>query len=116
MAHFCEIDENNIVTRVLVVSNDQEHRGQEFLAEDLGLGGRWIQTSYNNNFRRTYAGIGYIYNEELDVFIYPQPYPSWILDSNGYWLPPVQKPISLANEIFIWNETEQIWEKYDMII
>ena len=58
MAHFAEIDENNKVIRVLVVDNSQEHRGQEFLAVDLKLGGTWIQTSYNNNFRKKFAEIG----------------------------------------------------------
>jgi hypothetical protein len=58
MAHFAEIDSNNKVLRVLVVDNSQEHRGQEFLANDLGLGGTWIQTSYNANFGGKYAGIG----------------------------------------------------------
>lgn len=72
MAHFAEINENNIVTRVVVVPNEQEHRGQEFLAEDLGLGGTWIQTSYNSNFRGKYAGIGDIYDEELDIFKTPE--------------------------------------------
>ena len=69
MAHFAEIDENNIVLRVLVVANEQEHRGQEFLAQDLGLGGTWIQTSYNNNFRGKFAGIGDFYDSEKDIFI-----------------------------------------------
>jgi hypothetical protein len=58
MAHFAEIDSDNKVLRVLVVDNSQEHRGQEFLANDLGLGGTWIQTSYNANFGGKYAGIG----------------------------------------------------------
>jgi hypothetical protein len=58
MAHFAEIDSDNKVLRVLVVDNSQEHRGQEFLADDLGLGGTWIQTSYNANFGGKYAGIG----------------------------------------------------------
>lgn len=71
MAHFAEIDENNIVLRVLVVDNSQEHRGQEFLAIDCGLGGTWIQTSYNNNFRGKYAGTGDIYDPETDTFITP---------------------------------------------
>lgn len=71
MAHFAELDENNVVLRVLVVSNDQEHRGQEFLADDCGLGGRWVQTSYNANFRGKYAGIGDIYDETNDVFVAP---------------------------------------------
>jgi len=62
MAHFAEIDSNNKVIRVLVVDNSQEHRGQEFLANDLGLGGTWIQTSYNANFGGKYAGIGDVWD------------------------------------------------------
>lgn len=73
MAHFAEIDENNVVLRVLVVANEQEHRGQEFLAVDLGLGGTWIQTSYNANFRKMYAGIGCIYDPVDDTFKPPKP-------------------------------------------
>jgi hypothetical protein len=86
MAHFAEIDNNNIVLRVLVVNNSQEHRGEEFLANDLGLGGRWIQTSYNNNFRKQYAGIGYYYDEDKDIFIMPKPSDNAILDENGDWI------------------------------
>jgi hypothetical protein len=71
MAHFAEIDLNNKVLRVLVVDNSQEHRGQEFLADDLGLGGTWIQTSYNANFRGKYAGIGDTYDAVNDVFTTP---------------------------------------------
>ena len=69
MAHFAEINKDNKVVRVLVVDNSQEHRGQEFLADDLGLGGRWIQTSYNANFRGKYAPIGDTYDEVNDVFV-----------------------------------------------
>lgn len=71
MAHFAEIDNTNKVLRVLVVDNSQEHRGQEFLAEDLGLGGTWIQTSYNGNIRGKFAGTGDIYDPVNDVFISP---------------------------------------------
>jgi hypothetical protein len=71
MAHFAEIDSNGIVLRVLVVDNSQEHRGQEFLAKDLELGGTWIQTSYNNNIRGKYAGVGDRYDEVKDEFIAP---------------------------------------------
>ena len=71
MAHFAEIDNNNKVLRVLVVDNSQEHRGQDFLANELGLGGTWIQTSYNNNFRGKYAGIGDTYDPVQDIFITP---------------------------------------------
>ena len=73
MAHFAEIDSNNIVTRVLVVPDEQEHRGQDFLANELGLGGTWVQTSYNNRIRKNYAGIGYTYDAVRDAFIAPKP-------------------------------------------
>lgn len=68
MAHFAEI-QDGVVLRVLVVANEEEHRGQEFLSEDLGLGGTWVQTSYNNNFRGVFAQPGYLYDSEQDVFI-----------------------------------------------
>lgn len=90
MAHFAEIDENNIVVRVLVVGDDQEDRGQEFLADDLGLGGTWKQTSYNTQggihllggtpFRKNFAGIGYSYDAERDAFIPPKPFDSCIFN------------------------------------
>jgi len=73
MAHFAEVDSNNIVTRVLVVPDEQEHRGQDFLANELGLGGTWVQTSYNNRIRKNYAGIGYTYDTGRDAFIAPKP-------------------------------------------
>lgn len=73
MAHFAEIDENNIVKRVLVVDNSLEHRGADFLGNDLGLGGTWIQTSYNGNIRKNYAGIGDLYDAQRDAFIAPEP-------------------------------------------
>jgi hypothetical protein len=106
MAHFAEIDKNNIVVRVLVVNDAQEHRGQAFLANDLGLGGRWIQTSYNNNFRKQFAGIGYTYDEVNDVFISPKPYTSWILDDEFNWQPPVEMPIEGE---WIWDEELLNW-------
>ena len=73
MAHFAEIDENNIVVRVLVVPDEQENRGQEYLADELGLGGTWVQTSYNARIRKNYAGIGYSFDESRDAFIAPMP-------------------------------------------
>jgi len=92
MAHFARIDETNTVTDVLVVSDDQEHRGHEFLADDLGLGGTWLRTSYNTRggehinggtpFRKNYAGIGYTYDPIRDAFIPPQPDPSYILNED----------------------------------
>lgn len=71
MAHFAELDETNKVIRVLVVSDEQEHRGQEFLADELGLGGTWIQTSYNAKIRGKFAGIGDTYDPQTDTFIAP---------------------------------------------
>ena len=75
MAHFAEVDERLEVVRVLVVPNAQEHRGQEFLADDLGLGGRWVQTSYHSRIRKNFAEIGMYYDENRDAFIAPRPEP-----------------------------------------
>lgn len=88
MAHFAEIDNNNKVIRVLVVPDSQEHRGQEFLANDLGLGGTWIQCSYNGNIRKQYPGIGYSYDVINDVFIQPPPHDGWVLNENFDWVAP----------------------------
>jgi hypothetical protein len=115
MAHFAEIDNNNVVLRVLVVDNEQEHRGQEFLAEDLGLGGRWIQTSYNANFRKMYAGIGYTYNEELDIFVPPKPYESWIFNNElEQWEPTIGMPIYEEGKAYLWDEENQVWNVEDL--
>jgi hypothetical protein len=86
MAHFAEIDQDNKVLRVLVVPDEQEHRGQEFLSDDLGLGGTWLQTSYNTAggvhlgggtpLRKNYAGIGHTYDPDRDAFIAPRPSPA----------------------------------------
>lgn len=105
MAHFAEIDENNIVLRVLVVDNSEEHRGEEFLAEELGLGGIWIQTSYNGNFRKQYAGYGYYYDSTKDMFIAPQPYPSWTLNENNDWKAPIER----EDDLSIWDEETLSW-------
>jgi hypothetical protein len=81
MAHFAEIDPNGgTVLRVLVVPDEQEHRGQDFLANELGLGGVWIQTSYNANIRYNYAGIGMTYDATRDAFISPKCHDEATLD------------------------------------
>jgi hypothetical protein len=108
MAHFAEINENNIVVRVLVAPNEQEGRGQDFFANDLGLGGTWIQTSYNNNIRKQYAGIGYKYDTALDIFIAPQPFPSWNLDQNSDWQAPIEYPTD--GKEYVWVESDLIWK------
>jgi hypothetical protein len=83
MAHFAEIDNNNIVTRVLVIDNSLENRGQDFIANDLGLGGNWIQTSYNAKIRGKFAGIGDYYDATRDAFIPPKPeIGNWILNED----------------------------------
>ena len=110
MAHFAEIDPNGgTVLRVLVVPNEQEHRGQDFLANELGLGGVWIQTSYNNNIRYNYAGIGYTYDATRDAFIPPKPYGSWLLDEETcQWEPPI--PMPQDKNFYTWNEEQLNWE------
>jgi hypothetical protein len=115
MAHFAEIDNDGIVKQVLVVPDQEEHRGQDFLANDLGLGGTWIQTSYNHNIRKQFAGIGYKYDADADVFIAPQPFASWTLDDNNNWQPPVAKPND--DLMYLWNEEKLDWEpvKYDTV-
>jgi hypothetical protein len=84
MAHFAEINENNIVVRVLVVANEQEHRGAEFLAQDLGLGGTWIQTSYNETIRKNFAGIGMTYDKVNDAFIPIKPEGNFVLNQETF--------------------------------
>lgn len=109
MAYFAEIDENGIVKQVLVIPDQQENRGQDFLANDLGLGGTWIQTSYNHRIRKQYAGIGFKYDADADVFIAPQPFPSWTLDENHDWQAPT--PMPNDGDLYLWNEENLVWEK-----
>lgn len=98
MAHFAEIDNNNIVTRVLVVPDEQEHRGHDYLANDLHLGGTWIQTSYNARIRKNYAGIGFTYDATRDAFIPPMPVVDGVQfvfnEETCNWdiVPPVEEP------------------------
>ncbi len=107
MAHFAQIDKNNVVINVLVVPDEQETRGQEYLATDLNLGGTWIQTSYNHRIRKQYAIVGGKYDATNDVFLMPQPYPSWTLDSSFDWQPPVAYPSGDA--MYAWDEDQRQW-------
>jgi hypothetical protein len=107
MAHFAEI-QNNIVVRVLVVDNSLESRGADFLANDLGLGGTWVQTSFNNKIRKQFAGVGFTYDPVNDVFILPKPYPSWSLDANYDWQPPITQPVEV-DKYFGWDEEKGEW-------
>jgi len=115
MAHFAQIDDNNVVVNILTVPDEQQSRGQDYLANDLQLGGRWIQTSYNGNVRKMYAGVGYIYNEEFDFFLPPKPYPSWELDTYlRKWTPPVVRPENVEGKVWIWDEENGEWNQEDL--
>lgn len=93
MAHFAEIDENGTVLRVLVVDNSIEATGANFLADTLGLGGTWIQTSYNGNIRKNFAGVGYTYDSVKDAFIAPKPDNATGFDENTcQWIVPLDEP------------------------
>ena len=112
MAHFAEVDENGLVLRVLVVPDAQEHRGQEFLVDDLGLDGTWVQTSYNARIRKNYAGIGMTYDNTRDAFIAPQPFASWVLNEETCkWEAPVKLPEN-SDQFTFWNEESLSWESF----
>jgi hypothetical protein len=107
MAHFAEIDNDNKVIRVLVVADEYEKDGQKYLSKTLGLGGTWIQTSYNSQIRGIYAGVGYSYDKTEDIFITPQPFPSWIREGS-IWNSPIAHPKD--GEGYQWNEENQSWD------
>lgn len=109
MAHFAELDENNIVIRVIVVPDEEENNGEEWCRRHLG--GRWKQTSYNNNIRKQFAGVGYIYDEEKDIFISIQPFSSWILDQNSNWVAPIDYPDD--GKSYYWDEQTISWVERD---
>ena len=112
MAHFAEIIDG-IVARVIVVNNADTAQGG---VEDGAIGaafchnlfgGEWVQTSYNNNFRKNYAGIGYAYDTARDAFIAPQPYASWVLDeATCRWGAPVAMP---SKGLWVWDEATLSW-------
>ena len=108
MAHFAELDADNIVVRVLVVPNEQENRGHDYLATDLGLGGTWVQTSYNATIRKNYAGIGYTFDEGRDAFIPPKPFASWTLNEETCnWEAPTPYPTD--GNMYTWDEATTSW-------
>ena len=115
MAHFAELVDG-IVVNVLTISNDDitDENGNE--QESLGVAlcnrlygsGTWIQTSYNNNFRKRYAGKGYSYDADKDKFLIPQPYPSWSLDENDDWQAPTY-PDDFQDKNYSWDEDTTSW-------
>ena len=115
MAHFAQLDDDNVVLQVIVVNNSEclDSNGQELEAVGVAFcqslfGGNWKQTSYNGNMRKNYAGIGYSYDEQRDAFIAPQPYPSWTLvEETCRWSAPVAMPTD--DKMYIWNESTISW-------
>ena len=128
MAHFAELDSNNIVTRVVVVGNDvttadgplgtnDMHVDGETWCVNFFKGGNWKQTSYNNNFRKQYAGKGCTFDSAKDKFISAQPHNSWSLDGNDDWQAPVTYPTDIGTEEnprrIVWDEDHQKWTAHD---
>lgn len=114
MAHFAQI-ENGIVTQVIVVANEElllngvenEAKGVAF-CQSL-FGGTWVQTSYNGNIRKNYAGMGYTYDEQRNAFISPRPYPSWTLvEETCQWTAPIPMP---TDGNYQWDEATTNWIK-----
>jgi hypothetical protein len=120
MAHFAKLDDANVVVDVIVVSNEtlnnlpfpeSEPVGVAFLTEWSGGYTNWKQTSYNGNFRKNFAGIGYTYDAVLDAFIAPKPYPSWLLNTETcQWQAPIPYPTD--GKIYSWNEETQQWVEF----
>jgi hypothetical protein len=112
LAHWAEIDENNLVIRVIVTDNNDPSgdEGYSWLIDTLG--GTWVKTSYNGTIRKNYAGVGFSYSEELDAFIAPKSFDSWSLNEvTAQW----EAPIPYPNDGFtyFWNESELAWELQD---
>jgi hypothetical protein len=109
MAHYAFLDENNVVTEVIVGKDETELIDGLLPEEWYGnyRGQVCKRTSYNNKIRKQYAGVGFIYDETADVFIAPQPYPSWSLDENYDWQAPIAYPAD--GKLYSWDESNQVW-------
>jgi hypothetical protein len=112
MAHWAEIDENNVVLRVTVGSNEDPDEGYQWLIDNLG--GTWVKTSYSGSFRGKYAKIGDVYSKELDIFYTPvevdagPPFPSWTLNETTMeWEAPIPMPNTIG--VWTWDEDKQAW-------
>lgn len=123
MAHFAQLDENNIVQQVIVIhnnilidenGNESEQKGIDFCKDLFGKDTIWTQTSYNGNFRKRFAGIGFTYNEQLNAFIVPKTFESWTLNENTCdWESPI--PMPLDDKKYYWNENTLSWEEFELI-
>ena len=123
MPPFAQLDENNVVQQVIVVSNNELLDASGVEREEMGIGfcqrlfgGNWKQTSYNHNFRKRYAGIGYTYNAELDAFVPPKPFASWVLDTEeANWKAPVDMPADAGQgdppKMYSWDEETTSWKE-----
>ena len=125
MAHFVKLDENNVVTQVIVVANkdtadangvEKEYIGAAF-CEKL-FGGTWKQTSYNGNIRKNYAGIGYTYNADIDAFVPPKPFASWVLNNDtAQWEAPIPMPEDAGTgeppKMYSWDEATTSWKEME---
>jgi len=117
MAHFAKLDENNNVIDIVVVHNnelldsdgiEQEQNGINFCINWSGGHSLWKQTSYNNSFRKNYAWVGGTYDPELDAFIKPKPWGSWVLDRETCtWIAPIHMPAD--DKVYVWNESTLSW-------
>lgn len=120
MAHFAELDENNVVLRVIVVGNKDTSDARGVEKESIGVafcerlfGGNWKQTSYNGNMRKNYAGIGFTYREDIDAFVPPKPHESWVLNTDtAQWEAPV--PMPTDGKRYNWNEETQSWVEFEI--
>jgi hypothetical protein len=122
MAHYAELDSNNVVKQVIVVSNPDTSTAQGEEKESIGiafcerlLGGTWVKTSYNATIRKNYAGIGFTYDKDRDAFIPPKPYSSWVLDETTCrWNAPVAMPSDAGQgeppKMYTWNENTTSWD------
>lgn len=122
MAHFAQLDDAKLVINVIVVHNNEliedgqevEAKGIDFCKRLYGLETTWVQTSYNNNIRKNYAGMGYLYNSIKDAFIPPQPYPSWILNEDTcQWEIPT--PMPEEGGPYQWDEATVSWVKLEAL-
>jgi hypothetical protein len=124
MAHFAELDKNNLVVRVCVVDNintcdehgeEKEEVGVKYLQSIFGENTTWKQTSYNGKFRALYAATGFAYNEELDCFLPPKPFDSWILNKETKsWEAPTERP-EKEGYIYFWDEKQLEWIEQEFI-
>lgn len=123
MAYFCELDENNIVINIIVVDDKElldqhglshEVLGLQFLASLFGTERKFKQVSETQEGDSNYQGlpvcaIGDTYNPIKNIFIYPQPFPSWVLDSNDEWQPPIDRPVNWNEKSYCWDEENTKW-------